>query len=273
MLHLTIKQLIIILRYYFFCVIRNFLKRRFIPLTLPFLKNQIIFDKKNRKNIYIKIRDYTDWQTLSQIFYNEDYNLERFARFNEINKFYLKIIKSNKKPLILDCGSHIGLASRYFSETFAKSKIIGLEPDKDNFKIGKENNLNNQVEFKNAGIGSENGYGDIIDPGLGNNSFRINFHDQKIVKIISVNYILNKLNKKIQPFIIKIDIEGSESNLFSKNTDWINKFPILIIELHDWMLPKTANSKNFLKKISNLNRDFLHLGENIFSIKNNIVKY
>ena len=95
MLHLNIKQLIIILRYYFFCVIRNFLKRRFIPLTLPFLKNQIIFDKKNKKNIYIKIRDYTDWQTLSQIFYNEDYNLERFSRFNEINKFYLEIIKSN----------------------------------------------------------------------------------------------------------------------------------------------------------------------------------
>jgi hypothetical protein len=34
------------------------------------------------------------------------------------------------------------------------------------------------------------------------------------------------------------------------------------------MLPKTANSINFLSKISKRNRDFLYAGENIFSIKN-----
>lgn len=268
---LNIRQLIISVRYYFFVVIRNFLKKRFIPITLPFFTNQIIFDKKNKKNIYIKIRDYTDWQTLSQVFYNEDYNLEKLTRFKEINKFYLELIKSNKNPLILDCGSHIGLASRYFSETFPKSRIISLEPDRDNFKIGKKNNLNNNIEFMNAAIGSKNCYGNIVDPGLGKNSLRINFNGKKIIKITSINYILKKLEKQIHPFIIKIDIEGSEHNLFSKNTEWINKFPILIIELHDWMLPKTANSKNFLRKISSLNRDFLYYGENIFSIKNNII--
>ena len=203
----NINLLIIQLRYYLFCFIRNFLKKRFIPLTLPFFKNQIIFDKKKKNFIKIYIRDYTDWQTLAQIFYNEDYNFDKFKRFDEIKMFYYKIIKSNKTPLILDCGSHIGLSSRYFSETFSKSKIIGLEPNTNNFKIAIENNYNNKVKFINAAIGSKDGYGDIFDPGLGKNSFRINFNSKKETKIISVNYILNKLYKKTVPFIIKIDIE------------------------------------------------------------------
>jgi FkbM family methyltransferase len=273
MFYLNAKQLIVSVRYFCFVVIRNFFKRRFIPLTLPFLKNQIIFDKKKKKIIHVKIREYTDWRTLSQVFYNEDYNLERFSRFKEINEFYLKLVKSKKIPLILDCGSHIGLASRYFSETYPQSKIISLEPNKNNFKLGKKNNLynKNKIKFINAAVGSKNSYGNIVDPGLGKDSYRINFHDKKKIKIISVNNILKNIKKIVNPFIIKIDIEGSEKNLFSKNTEWIEKFPILIIELHDWMFPASTNSKNFLKKISNQNRDFLYFGENIFSIKNNII--
>jgi FkbM family methyltransferase len=270
MFYLNAKQLIVSVRYFFFVIIRNLFKRRFIPLTLPFFKNQVIFDKKNKKIIHLKIREYTDWRTLSQVFYNEDYNLERFSRFKEINRWYLKLIKKKKIPLILDCGSHIGLASRYFNETFPKSKIICLEPNTDNFKIAKKNILNDKIELINAAVGSIKGYGDIVDPGLGKDSFRINFNDKKKIKIISINQILKKFKDEINPFIIKIDIEGSEHNLFSKNTEWIEKFPILIIELHDWMLPGTSNSQNFLKKISKLNRDFLYFGENIFSIKNNI---
>ena len=76
---------------------------------------------------------------------------------------------------------------------------------------------------------------------------------------------------KYTPFIIKIDIEGFEEDLFSKNLEWVDLFPLLIIELHDWMLPKSSNSKNFLQAISKLNRDFVYIGENIFSISNTLL--
>ena len=72
------------------------------------------------------------------------------------------------------------------------------------------------------------------------------------------------------PFIVKIDIEGGEENLFSMNTDWIKKIPMVIIELHDWLLPKQRTSTNFLKTVSELDRDFNIKGENIFSIKNRL---
>ena len=63
-------------------------------------------------------------------------------------------------------------------------------------------------------------------------------------------------------------IEGSELELFSENTNWIDQSDLLYVELHDWMLPGEQSSKTFLSKISSLNRDFLLSGENVVSIKN-----
>jgi len=59
-----------------------------------------------------------------------------------------------------------------------------------------------------------------------------------------------------------------ENELFSCNTGWVDSFPLLVIELHDRMLPGTANSRNFLRTAASLDRDFVHFGENVFSISN-----
>jgi hypothetical protein len=56
--------------------------------------------------------------------------------------------------------------------------------------------------------------------------------------------------------------------LFAQDTGWIAEFPILIIELHDWLFPKKGTSQNFLKAIAAHDRDFVYVGENIFSLRN-----
>ncbi len=73
------------------------------------------------------------------------------------------------------------------------------------------------------------------------------------------------------PFIVKVDIEGAERDLFAEATEWVAKTPVVIVELHDWLLPKQGVARPFLKCISNLNRDFVQLGDNIFSISNDLV--
>ena len=89
--------------------------------------------------------------------------------------------------------------------------------------------------------------------------------------MLSINSLVKDAeSKKLQPFIIKIDIEGFESELFSQNTEWIDRFPVLIIELHDWVRPKEKTSLTFLNAISKLDRDFVYVKENIFSISNRI---
>ena len=69
-------------------------------------------------------------------------------------------------------------------------------------------------------------------------------------------------------FITKIDIEGFENELFSKNTDWIKDFYLITLEIHDWMMPKQSPSKNFFREHSKENRDCYLKGDMVFSIKN-----
>lgn len=137
--------------------------------------------------------------------------------------------------------------------------------------LSKKNNLFNVV-FIEAAIGNKNLIGKIVDTGLGNNAYRIATNltdDKKDIEIITINNVLEEdFSKDTIPFIAKIDIEGFEKELFKDNLEWISRFPIIIIELHDWMMPKQANSKNFLKAISNHDRDFVFMGENVFSISN-----
>src|SRR5665213_2637829 len=64
---------------------------------------------------------------------------------------------------------------------------------------------------------------------------------------------------------------GTDSDLFSANTEWVAATPLIIIELHDWLLPGKANSRAFLQCNSGFDRDFVYIDENIFSIDNNLM--
>jgi len=47
---------------------------------------------------------------------------------------------------------------------------------------------------------------------------------------------------------------------------------MLVIELHDWMLPGQRSSSTFLRAIANRNFDFLHAGENVFCFNNSLLE-
>ena len=68
--------------------------------------------------------------------------------------------------------------------------------------------------------------------------------------------------------LVKVDIEGAESDLFADNTEWVARTPLLIIELHDWLMPKGRTSQSFLQCIAKHDRDIVYRGEDIYSIAN-----
>jgi hypothetical protein len=78
-------------------------------------------------------------------------------------------------------------------------------------------------------------------------------------------------NQPTYPFIFKIDIEGGESDLFKKDFEWVDSFPMLVIELHDWMLPFQGSSRSFFKAISAYDFDIVYRGENIFCFNKRIL--
>jgi hypothetical protein len=83
----------------------------------------------------------------------------------------------------------------------------------------------------------------------------------------SVQSLMNMVTEYI-PFMAKIDIEGFEDILFSSDTEWVQRFPVIVIELHDWMIPGKATSNNFLRTIAQYDRDLLFRGENVISLAN-----
>lgn len=262
------------MRFLFNLFLAIFLKRkRFVRLS-PNKKGQLFFfDKKEKNFLKFTIRDLIDSHTADQIFTYEEYDLKFLKRYYELYGLYKKNILKSKKPLIIDGGANIGFSASYFAKLFYDSEIVAVEPEVKNFSMMKRNcaKLNN-INFLNKALGSNCGFVEIENIEADHNAFRTTkiYRQSNSIEMITVDNILNDYSNFF-PFIIKIDIEGFEDDLFSKNVSWVDKFPIIIIETHDWMLPKTANSKNFLNVISQRNRDFIHKGENIFSISNDII--
>jgi FkbM family methyltransferase len=243
---------------------------RYRVLSPSYSQAQKIFDTQTNETLSLQIRDRVDLAVVHQIFYSEDYRLKRVKRHRELYDRYQAMCAAGITPLIFDLGANTGLASLYFSREFPKARIVAVEPDIDNAARARENNRGNgNVEIVQAGISCADGHGAITNAGDENWAYRTEVRATGELTLISMNTLLTRhVNERTEPFIVKIDIEGFEENLFSQATEWVNQFPLLIIELHDWLLQRSASSRPFLQCISKLDRDFTYNGENIFSIRN-----
>jgi FkbM family methyltransferase len=222
----------------------------------------------------ISLREGTsDWLTFDQIFVNEDYNLKVLKKYPELLALY-KDACLKGTPLIVDAGANIGLSSLYFHHIWPESQIVAIEPSEENFAVLSRNTQNlPHFQALLAGIASKGLRLKLVDPDAEHNAFTTELLEpgsEGGITAVTVPELLQKFppEKGFCPFILKIDIEGAEADLFSENVDWIKAFPILIIELHDWLYPGKGTTRNFLRAISAEDRDFIYLGENVFSIRN-----
>ena len=267
--------------YYFFYdllkIVINLNKKYHYIIFIPrlfslIIKKVLIFDKNKNIFFYQNIRNYNDILTVYEIFSEEHYNLKKLEISKNLLKFFDKN-SYNKKPLIVDCGSNIGSSSLYFSKQFKNCSIIALEQDKDNFEFCKKNiKGNNFYLFNNAISNIEQTVG-FTSNYVDSRASKISNDNKNKIKCLTVNNILAEFNSiNYFPYLIKIDIEGYEKNLFIDNYEWLDKFKIVIIELHDWMLPTEGNSINFIKALGDImvkktKRDLILSGENLISIR------
>ena len=70
-----------------------------------------------------------------------------FGMFNEIfGHGVYKFVADNKTPLILDCGSNIGISILYFKSLYPNARIIGFEPCPETFEILQKNISSNNLK-------------------------------------------------------------------------------------------------------------------------------
>ncbi len=209
-------------------IIKKFVPKKIINLGLKIMNfiNKIVtliiikIYKLKYKNLIIR-KGTTDSAVFRSIFLFKEFKLP---------------IKITPK-LIIDAGAYTGLSALYYSSKYPSAKIICIEPENSNFEILENNtkNLPNITRIK-AALYYKNAFLKIKDTGTGKWGFVVKevFESENFdIKAITIEEILKKSGyDKID--ILKLDIEGSEKQLFSKNYQtWLEKVNIIVLELHD----------------------------------------
>lgn len=136
-----------------------------------------------------------------------------------------------QNPLtIIDLGGHVGFTSIYYSIQYPNAKIFSVEASSENFNILQSNvrQFENIIPINKAIYPID---GEVLfdESGYSYNTKISNVG--KPIESVSVitlmeTYGLNNID------LIKIDIEGAESELLKTNTEWLYKTDNIIIELH-----------------------------------------
>ncbi len=165
---------------------------------------------------------------------------------------YNALLEQQRTPLIIDAGGHIGAAAVWFATQFPKARVVSVEPDPDNAALCRENTgrLGN-VEVWQAAIGGSNGSGSV--------------------QIFTIPWI-ESMHDDWSLFLVKVDIEGFEADLFAaSDLSWLDRTSCLIIEPHDWLVPGTSQSLQ--QAMASRDCDLVISGENLVYVRRGAGKF
>jgi FkbM family methyltransferase len=251
-----------------------------LVLNLTFMKITTAPIKLNGSEIFFSFRadSIGDQGVIEQIFQNQDYSILHWQQGKKLLDYHNEQSKM-RRSLIIDAGANIGASAVYFSNVYSNAVIFTIEPDVDNFHLLEVNTNGLNIFNFNGAIADIDGELLLEDPGRSDWGFmtkHLNESDKtsnfkKIKSISPASILSHSATLNTNPLILKIDIEGGEDALFKGDTDCLSKFPLIIIELHDWILPFSGSSRNFIKFIAQHDFDLVHRGENIFCFNRQIL--
>jgi len=215
--------------------IKSHIKKIGIYQTFTYLLQRLIL----RKGSLIKIKvpglvnsiflrnKYYDTHIFHQIFIREEVSFEY-----------------NKPPdIIVDCGANIGLSTLFFQRQFPNAVIISIEPELSNYHLLQRNiKKYKNIKILHAAVWYKNCFLKIIDTGGGVASFITSEAEKPDNSIEEINaYNISEIMKMFDLEyidLIKIDIEGSEYEIFKNDSDiWIEKTKIVAVEIHESLKP------------------------------------
>ena len=142
---------------------------------------------------------------------------------------------------IIDCGANVGYSSAYFLSRFPRCDVVAIEPDPQNFELLKLNlsPYGKRVRTLRAAVWShetrltlsEEKYRDgrewsrqVRECKPGENSDLL---------AVDIGSILDESGHE-RVSILKVDIEGAEAIVFSKNYEsWIDRVDNMVVEIHN----------------------------------------
>ena len=200
-----------------------------------------------------------------------------FEEYDEVVKQYKQYFKNNSDYTlnIIDAGSNIGLTSLYFIDHFANTKVICLEPELENFKIldfNLKKNEHNKIVKINGAVWSSNTKIRIVKDFRDKQdwSFRVEeTADLEGIQCYTINQLVEDYKFEVID-ILKIDVEGSEKQIFTSdqsNVHFLKRTKCIAIEIHDEFDCRT----DIYKVLGEYGFSFFDKGELTIGINNNFI--
>lgn len=219
-------------------------------------------------NLELRRWSQSDELAVEQCFTQAQYDMPSGPHGILIENLYREIVASGLQPLIIDCGANIGASVTWLSARYPEAHIIAVEPAGENFDLLRRNCAGLDVDLRLAGISSTDGRAYLYNPSGTPMDFRTTSDQRGVeIELVSIGSLLaSKPASAYTPFLLKIDIEGAEKNLFDGDTDPMNRFPLIILEPHDWLMPGQQTSQEFFRFHAAAGREFCMKHENVASI-------
>jgi tetratricopeptide (TPR) repeat protein len=189
-----------------------------------------------------------DRAVIRKVFTDRVYALDEFQDRPALAR-YDDVAALGGPPLIVDCGAHIGASSVWFALRHPEARVIAVEPDPANYALLRENAAGlPRIEPVRCTIAAR-AVGEPVSEAPG----------------ITIEQILEMARDAI-PFMLKVDLEGVEHELFSSHWRQLARFPVVIVELHDGLLPGVGAGRSFLRWHVAHGRDLRPIGAGLCSL-------
>jgi FkbM family methyltransferase len=189
------------------------------------------------------------------------------ATFRHVWKERCYEIDSRVFELVIDAGSNVGYAARWFATRYPNCRVVAVEPDRANLELLHANVAGlSQVEVFVGALMSSPGQFKLVDVGQAD-SFRVGSLSHGVehgdVTGITVSQIL-ETEESSSSILLKLDVEGAEMEVLQQCGSWIGRISALVVELHDRFQPGCTRA--FMNAVSEFEVQYPR-GENWFALR------
>ncbi len=237
-----------------------------------------ILEQENEKDF---VASYPDFKATIKLRKRPSSDLNVFAQIYQYHEYqplveaFQKSFPNDKQLNIIDAGSNIGLTSVYLSKYFPDSNFIAVEPETSNFNSVTynldANGIKNASKVK-GGIWSRNANLKLVNDFRDQKDWSIRVEETKEagdLKAFSIAHLMSENNFDIID-ILKIDIEGSEKEVFTgagADVSFLAKTKCIAIEVHD----EFECRDDIYAILKNYGFDFFESGELTIGVNRNFI--
>lgn len=168
----------------------------------------------------------SDIEVFGQVFVHREYRC-------------LDHVDSSTVRLVIDCGANVGFSAAYFLSRFPKAQLVAVEPDRGNF-LRLMQHLNPYGDRARAVLGgiwwrecglmvTRTAFGDGREWSFGVRE--ATGSEVPDVEAFDIDTLLRGTGER-RISILKVDIEGSELELFRHPCSWLQQVDHIVIETH-----------------------------------------